>query len=179
MLPLTCLSDITFQQYGAQPKIDGVTFAPLVKHRQLEGSFMEYVRLDHFGISRAPAVLFRPRQISVAVAEPNRINAFHIHPFLAPFQDEIWTVIHGEMLVWLVDARQSSPTQRAKSRFVLTGESPGMLLIPAGVAHGYKSGSRGATLIYAMTSQFDPVHPNEGRLPWDYFGAELWESDRG
>ena len=21
--------------------------------------------------------------------------------------------------------------------------------------------------------------PNEGRLPWDHFGAELWEADRG
>jgi dTDP-4-dehydrorhamnose 3,5-epimerase len=30
-----------------------------------------------------------------------------------------------------------------------------------------------------MNGQFDPADPNEGRLPWDHFGAELWEPDRG
>jgi dTDP-4-dehydrorhamnose 3,5-epimerase len=30
-----------------------------------------------------------------------------------------------------------------------------------------------------MNSQFDVQDPNEGRLAWDFFGAELWEDDRG
>ena len=54
-----------------------------------------------------------------------------------------------------------------------------MLHIPTGVAHGYKAGPDGALLAYAMNSQFNIDDPNEGRLPWDHFGAELWEEDRG
>jgi dTDP-4-dehydrorhamnose 3,5-epimerase len=54
-----------------------------------------------------------------------------------------------------------------------------MLLIPSGVAHGYMTGPQGALLVYAMNSQFNLCEPNEGRLPWDYFGRDLWDEDRG
>jgi dTDP-4-dehydrorhamnose 3,5-epimerase len=54
-----------------------------------------------------------------------------------------------------------------------------MLHIPSGVAHGYQAGTEGALLVYAMNSQFSLQDSNEGRLPWDYFGSELWEEDRG
>jgi dTDP-4-dehydrorhamnose 3,5-epimerase len=33
--------------------------------------------------------------------------------------------------------------------------------------------------VYGMNQQFDQASPNEGRLPWDHFGAELWGEDRG
>ena len=62
---------------------------------------------------------------------------------------------------------------------MLSGEQPALLHIPAGVAHGYRAGSDGALLAYALNRQFDADDPNEGRLPWDHFGRELWEDDRG
>jgi dTDP-4-dehydrorhamnose 3,5-epimerase len=34
-------------------------------------------------------------------------------------------------------------------------------------------------MLYATTEQFDPQHPDENRLPWDYFGKELWEMTKG
>jgi dTDP-4-dehydrorhamnose 3,5-epimerase len=167
---------LTFQSYGPQPGIDGVEYLPLKKHSALEGSFMELLRLSG-GAVQGTGAHFDLRQISISTAVPGRINAFHIHP--KEIQDELWCVAHGMLMVWLADVRADSPTLGVKRRYILTGESPALLYIPTGVAHGYKAGIQGATLIYAMNSQFNISNPNEGRLPWDFFGSELWEDDRG
>jgi len=167
---------LTFQSYGPAPEIDGVRTRLLRKHRALEGSFMEYMRLTD-GRLEGLDCEYAVRQISVCAAVPGRINAFHIHP--KEVQDEVWCVVRGEMLVWLVDVRQGSSTVGVRRAYPLSGEAPALLYIPSGVAHGYKAGTEGALLLYAMNSQFRPTDPNEGRLPWDFFGIELWEPDRG
>ena len=167
---------VSFQDYSPPPQIEGVFQVPLAKHRALTGWFMEHLRLGQGRAEQLP-VDFEVRQLSFSRAEPRRINAFHLHP--KRVQDELWTVVAGEMLVWLVDVRADSPTRGVRRRVVLTGEQPALLHVPAGVAHGYQAGPDGAMLVYATNSQFDPADPNEGRLPWDHFGPELWEPDRG
>lgn len=167
---------VRFQDYPRQPAIDGVFYHRLTKHRALEGSFTEFLRVTGGTLEGLPAP-FDVRQISFSHAVPGRINAFHLHPKIV--QDELWCVVEGTLLVWLVDVRENSPTQGQRRRIVLDGEEPGLLHIPSGVAHGYKAGPKGGLLIYAMNSQFNIDDPNEGRLPWDYFGKDLWEDDRG
>ncbi|KKL52203.1 hypothetical protein LCGC14_2287850 [marine sediment metagenome] len=167
---------MTFQDYPPPDPIEGVFVAPLKKHRALEGSFMEYLRLAGGKVEGIEAD-FEVRQVSLSRAVPDRINAFHLHP--KKVQDELWTVVDGAMMVWLVDVRDGSPTAGARRCVLLSGEEPAILHIPTGVAHGYKAGPEGALLVYTMNSQFDSADPNEGRLPWDHFGAELWETDRG
>ena len=168
--PEVCKS-VSFQDYSPQASIDGVVIAPLKKHRQLEGSFMELARIQNGEFGEG----FEVRQVSLAIASPDRINAFHIHPKRP--QDEKWTVVSGCLLVWLIDCRNGSATEGRRFSVVLSGENPAMLTIPAGVAHGYKAGHEGASLIYFMNDQFDLADPNEGRLPWDLFGSELWAAD--
>jgi dTDP-4-dehydrorhamnose 3,5-epimerase len=198
-IPLTpqAAADLTFQTYGPQPEIQGVWIHPLRKHAAVEGWFMELFRLGKtgtgktgtvpisqqgneglypFSITGLPAP-FELRQISISQAAPGRINAFHLHP--KEEQDELWCVVQGVMKVWLVDVREGSPTAGHRRAVILTADAPALLHIPTGVAHGYQAGPQGALLVYAMNSQFNPADPNEGRLPWDYFGAELWEADRG
>lgn len=167
---------LAFQAYDRQSDIDGVTVTPLRKHRSLEGGFMEYLRITDGTIEKLQPE-FELRQISISWAVPGRINAFHVHP--KEIQNEIWTVIDGGLLVWLADVRADSPTNGVKRSVFLSGENPSQLYIPAGVAHGYKAGSDGAVLIYSMDSQFDISDPNEGRLPWDFLGTDLWDDDRG
>lgn len=167
---------VTYQSYASQTTIEGVFFRPMVKHRALEGWFMEYLRLGGGQIEGLP-VPFEPLQVSISRAVPNRINAFHLHP--KTVQDELWCVVDGTLLVWLVDCREGSSTSGVKQKCVLTGETPGLLYIPCGVAHGYKAGPDGALLVYAMNSQFNAHDPNEGRLAWDHFGLALWEDDHG
>lgn len=151
---------------------------PLRKHRAENGWFAELFRLSGGVVEGTPeraGMLLR--QLSASHAAPARINAFHVHPRRG--QNELWTVLHGQLLVWLVDCRAGSPTAGVRQRVVLSGEEPVRLHIPAGVAHGYRAGPEGALLVYAMDQQFDPADPDEGRLPWDHFGAALWEEDRG
>lgn len=167
---------LTFQRYDPQPAIDGVFYHPLKKHHALEGWFMEYLRLTGGAAEGLPAE-FEVRQISFSEAVGGRINAFHLHP--KEIQDEMWCVVRGKMMVWLVDVRAGSATVDVKRKFLLSCEQPGMLYIPSGVAHGYKAGADGAMLVYVMNNQFQLDDPNEGRLPWDHFGAEIWEEDRG
>jgi dTDP-4-dehydrorhamnose 3,5-epimerase len=168
--------NLTFETYPAAPEIQGLWLHPLRKNRSDNGWFMEYARIENGQVQNTPAPL-ELRQISMSHAEAGRINAFHIHTKLP--QNEIWTVIQGQLMIWLVDCRKDSSTSGAKRRVILSGEQPTQLFIPAGVAHGYKAASGGATLLYAMDQQFDLSDPNEGRLPWDHFGAELWAEDRG
>lgn len=167
---------MTFQRYDPQPEIAGVWMRGLRKHRALEGDFLEVLRCTGGVIEESPEA-FEPRQVSCSWATPGRVNAFHLHPKVA--QDEVWCVLSGVLLVWLVDVRADSPTRGNRRRVVLSAEEPALLHIPAGVAHGYRAGKAGALLLYAMNQQFDPADPNEGRLPWDYWGAGLWEDDRG
>jgi dTDP-4-dehydrorhamnose 3,5-epimerase len=167
---------LVFQTYRTATPLEGVSLWPLEKRRAENGWFLEYLRVTDGKVDHVSCG-FELRQISVSYAAPGRINAFHIHPKVP--QNELWSVIHGQLLVWLVDCRAGSPTVGAKQKLILTGEEPSMVVISAGVAHGYKAGPDGATLLYAVDQQFNLEDPNEGRLPWNYFGADLWEEDRG
>ncbi|HWG85820.1 MAG TPA: dTDP-4-dehydrorhamnose 3,5-epimerase family protein, partial [Deinococcales bacterium] len=129
----------------------------------------ELMRFNGGQIEDLPTTM-EPRQVSISLADPHRINAFHIHPRRG--QNEIWTVVAGKMTVWLIDCRRASPTAGNKRRYLLSGEEPAHLHIPAGVAHGYKAGPTGATLIYVMDQQFDAGDPDEGRLPAGLFDGE-------
>ena len=167
---------LTFQDYPAAAALGGVWAHALKKRRSDNGFFMELARATGGALEGLP-VPFELRQLSVSRAEPGRVNAFHIHP--REPQNELWTVIQGQLKVWLVDLRAGSETEGHKRAFILSGEEPVQLYIPAGVAHGYQAGPAGALLLYAMDQQFNVEKPNEGRLPWDFFGAELWAEDRG
>ncbi len=167
---------IYYQNYAPQPTINDVTYKKLKKHRSLEGWFMECLRLNE-ALVEGSEKDFELQQLSISRALPNRINAFHLHP--KAIQDEIWCVIEGSLKVWLADVRHDSSTCGVKRPYFLNGEEPALLYIPSGVAHGYKAGSEGALLLYAMNAQFNADDPNEGRLPWDHFGKDLWEEDRG
>lgn len=170
------MTAVAFQDYAGQPTIDGMEIQKLRKHRAMEGWFMELLRLEGGCIEGLDARM-EARQISLSMAAPGRINAFHLHPKQP--QDELWCVVSGLLTVWLVDVREGSPTQGNQRQVVLSGEEPMMLFIPSGVAHGYKAGCDGAMLLYTMNAQFNLLDPNEGRLPWDFFGADLWEDNKG
>ena len=165
-----------FEAYPAAPHIEGVWTHALRKIRSENGAFMEYLRLDEAGTQHLPGQL-QPRQISVSWAAPGRINAFHIH--VKEQQNEIWCVVSGQLTVWLADCRKGSPTLGVKRKLVLSGEQPMLVYIPSGVAHGYQASDAGATLLYTMDAQFNLADPNEGRLPWNFFGEDLWAEDRG
>jgi dTDP-4-dehydrorhamnose 3,5-epimerase len=106
---------LEFETYPPAPQIEGVWLNPLRKNRSENGWFMEYARFANGTVQNVPSAL-EVKQISVSFAEANRINAFHIHTKLE--QNEIWTVIQGQLMIWLVDLRKGSSTAGVQRKVI-------------------------------------------------------------
>lgn len=167
---------LTSQDYGSKTLISGVEKIPLKLNADDGGNFLEVFRLsagEALGLKQPFAV----KQVSFSVLLPSVIKAYHIHKK----QEDLWFVppMH-RLLVNLHDLRQDSPTFDQHNRLVLGGETAQLLRIPNGVAHGATNCYNAPMyLFYATSEQFDITAPDELRLPWDQFGAEVWELQKG
>ena len=165
------------QSYGPRPTIDGVEIVNLTRHVDDGGSITELLRLD----AGPPQALagFTVRQINFSEVEPGAIKAFHLHAR----QTDVWYVPPSDrLLVVLVDVRAGSRTEHVSQRLVLGAGASRLLRIPPGVAHGVRNiGTATGRLIYFVDLHFtpDPATCDEGRLPWDYVGSEIWDIVRG
>lgn len=138
--------------------IDGVKAKKLIKHCDDRGFFAELVRDDE------PELLTKFGQASWSMSYPGVIKAFHYHEK----QDDLWFFPSGNAQVVLHDLREASVTKGETNVFYMGEENPIMLLIPKGVAHGYRVlGQRPATIIYFTTESYDPGNPDEKRIPWN------------
>ena len=122
---------------------------------------------------------FVVRQINYSEVEPGAIKAFHLHQR----QTDVWYVPPSDrMLMVLLDVRQGGKTEGVRMRFTLGAGTSRLVRIPPGVAHGVRNLASGAgRIIYFTDVHFsaEPSMCDEGRLPWDYAGAEIWEVTRG
>jgi dTDP-4-dehydrorhamnose 3,5-epimerase len=165
------------QGYGPAPEIEGVQIVELKRFTDDGGSFMELARLQQ-GV---PAALpgFECRQVNYSEMDPGVIKAFHLHRR----QTDVWFVPPGDkMLVILLDVRAGSKSRGAQRRLVLGDGHSRLLRIPPGVAHGVKNlGPARGRIIYFVDFPFspDPDQTEEGRLPWDFAGADIWDVARG
>ncbi len=67
-------------------------------------------------------------------------------------------------------------------RLMLGNGASRLVRIPPGVAHGARNlGAATGHIIYFTDLHFsaDPADCDEGRLPWDYLGAAIWNVTRG
>jgi dTDP-4-dehydrorhamnose 3,5-epimerase len=167
----------TVQQYGPAPAIDGVELIELRRFHDDGGAFTELARLTGGGLDGLAG--FTVRQINYSEVEPGVIKAFHVHAR----QTDVWYVPPSDrMLIGLIDVRKGSPTEGVVRRLMLGAGASRLLRIPPGVAHGARNlGTATGRIIYFVDLQFspDPASCDEGRLPWDYAGAEIWEPVRG
>lgn len=137
--------------------INGVIVKRLTKHCDDRGFFTELVRDDE-------RLLERFGQASLSMSYPGVIKAFHYHKE----QDDLWFFPVGNAQVVLHDLRENSNTYQQTDVYYMGEENAIMLLIPKGVAHGYRVlGERAATIIYFTTKSYDAKNPDEYRLSWD------------
>ena len=141
----------------SETNIEGVKIKRLVRHHDDRGFFQEILRDDD-------GLLARFGQASMAKTYPGVIKAFHYHER----QDDLWFFPVGNAQVVLHDLRPQSPT-KGKTQVVYMGEdNPLLLLIPKGVAHGYRTlGEKPAVIIYFTTESYVAADPDEKRLPYD------------
>lgn len=165
------------QHYGAAPAIEGVELVELKRHGDDGGAMTELARLTE---GRPDALAgFTVRQVNYSEVEPGVIKAFHLHTR----QTDVWYVPPSDrMLVVLIDVRTDSKTEGVRRRITLGNGGSRLLRIPPGVAHGVRNlGPTAGRIIYFTDLHFspEPATCDEGRLPWDFAGAEIWEPTRG
>jgi len=172
----TYRQQVSVQDYGAAPRIDGVEILQLRRMMDDGGDFMELLRIDANGELQARPGM-RVSQMNYSRVLPGAIKAFHLHFS----QEDVWFVPpEDRLLLGLLDVRQGSPTYQHTMRFILGGGSTRLVYIPRGVAHGAANlWSEPAQIIYVVNQHFSLEEPDERRLPWDVCGADFWSIHAG
>jgi dTDP-4-dehydrorhamnose 3,5-epimerase len=152
----------------SQRLIDGVKCAPFAVWPDDRGYFIEVQR-----IGKGLAAHFPPEttQVSAARNYPGIIKAFHLHKH----QTDCWTPAAGMLQVALIDLRPDSKTFGSRNTLYVGQLRPWQILIPPGVAHGYKViGLEPSMLVYATDRFYDPA--DEGRIPHNHADLNYdWE----
>ncbi len=166
-------SVLRVQRYDGSPSIDGVELIELRRFNDDGGSMMELFRFNE----PRPAGLagFEPQQLNFSVVQPGAIKAFHLHRR----QTDVWFVPpEDRILRVLVDMRAGSSSEGVRRRIMLGDGNSRLVRVPPGVAHGCRNLSRTESrILYLADLLFDPdpERCDEGRLPWDFAGAEIWD----
>ncbi len=83
-------------------------------------------------------------------------------------KDDRYTILSGEVLTVLFDARKDSPSSGRSARYVLGPSDHQQLRIPAGVWHAsINLGQSEASLLNLPTLPYDHAAPDRIALPWD------------
>ena len=165
------------QAYGGGAAIDGVRVVELARHADDGGSMTELARLTDGCVAGLGE--FTVRQVNYSEMASGAIKAFHLHVR----QTDVWYVPPSDrMLVVLLDVRKGSRTEGARQRVMLGNGASRLLAIPPGVAHGVRNlGEATGRIVYFTDLHFspEPATCDEGRLPWDFAGKDVWEIARG
>lgn len=146
--------------------IEGVKIKNLKIHKDIpdtekpaeqEGYLMEVLRDDD-------GFLRKFGQTTYTVAYPGTVKAFHWHKK----QDDLWFISSGKALVVLHDLRENSKTKGETQEIICDEKEPKLILIPVGVAHGYKVlGDKPVCLFYHTTESYNADNPDEERVAYD------------
>jgi|SRR5687767_339846 dTDP-4-dehydrorhamnose 3,5-epimerase len=165
------------QSYAPAVTIEGVRILELKRHADDGGSMTELARL----VDGHPEALadFTVRQVNYSEMAPGALKAFHLHQR----QTDVWYVPPSDrLLIVLLDVRKRSRTEGTRMRVMLGNGSSRLLVIPPGVAHGARNlGTETGRIIYLTDVHFsaEPSACDEGRLPWDFAGADIWDMTKG
>jgi dTDP-4-dehydrorhamnose 3,5-epimerase len=151
--------------------IHGVRVQALPVYPDDRGYFMEVQRIGHGLAAGFPAAT---SQIAAAMNYAGAVKAFHYHLH----QTDCWTPVKGLLQVALADLRLSSPTFGHRNTLYMGPMRGWQLLIPPGVAHGYKViGHEDALLVYMTDRFYNPQ--DEGRIPYNDASINYdWETQR-
>jgi dTDP-4-dehydrorhamnose 3,5-epimerase len=139
--------------------VHGVRIEPVAVWPDDRGHFLEVLRV---GRGLAGSYPSDTTQVSATITYPGVVKAFHYHLR----QYDCWTVVKGMVQVALADLRKASPTFGQRNTLYVGELRPWQILIPPGVAHGYKViGPEPAVLVYVTSHFYDPS--DECRIPFD------------
>lgn len=139
--------------------IDGVVTLSPVNHVDHRGRVFE--------VYNARDDLFWAKPVVFCYAfsvRPAQTKGWGLHEH----KDDRYTLLSGEVLTVLYDARTDSPTHGTVQKVTLTGEAVRSVLIPAGVWHANVNlGTSEAFLVNHPTQPYVHSAPDRVLLPWD------------
>jgi dTDP-4-dehydrorhamnose 3,5-epimerase len=143
--------------------IEGVQIGPLAIYPDDRGFFTELARLGKGLAAKMVPDGARQIQVSLTLTYPGTIKAIHYHSE----QTDLWAPCSGMVQVFLYDLRVQSKTFGAINTIFAGRFQPWEILIPPGVAHGYKAlGVEPIQLVYFTDRHYNPA--DELRLPYDH-----------
>ncbi|HUT98875.1 MAG TPA: dTDP-4-dehydrorhamnose 3,5-epimerase family protein [bacterium] len=138
--------------------IEGVLVKELRIFPDARGYLMEILRADDFGFFGDDAPF---GQAYVTCVYPGVVKAWHAHRA----QTDRFSCICGTARLVLYDGRPGSPTHGSVNQFVIGNLCPRLVLIPAGVQHGFAAlGPEPALVLNIPTKTYDYMDPDEQRL---------------
>jgi dTDP-4-dehydrorhamnose 3,5-epimerase len=139
--------------------IDGVRLQPQALQPDDSGYLLEIQRGNGGLAAGFPDA---STQVSAVFDYPETIKAFHYHLE----HTDCWTPSAGLLQVVLVDLRGGSATFGRRNTLFVGALRPWQILIPPGVAHGYKViGPECAMMVYLTDRFYDPQ--DEGRIVYN------------
>jgi dTDP-4-dehydrorhamnose 3,5-epimerase len=134
--------------------IDGVRIEALNVYPDDRGFFTELARLGKGLATNMVPDGPRQVQVSMTLTYPGTIKAIHYHSE----QTDIWAPISGMVQVFLYDLRRQSKTFGTINTIFAGRFQPWEILIPPGVAHGYKAlGVEPIQLVYFTDRHYNPA----------------------
>ena len=138
--------------------IDGVVIKELAVHPDDRGQLFEIWRADDRGFSGFG-------QVYITTARPGIIKGWHYHRN----QTDCFTVIKGQALFALYDAREDSPTRGELATFRISEDKRIVIIIPPRVYHGFKNiGAEELWCLNCPNRVYNADDPDEHRVdPFD------------
>jgi dTDP-4-dehydrorhamnose 3,5-epimerase len=145
-----------------QTAIHGCYVIGLPAHADDRGTFVKVFQSDAF---RAHGLETNFPEEFWSVSRRHVLRGLH---FQVPPHEHVKLVccVAGEVFDALVDLRKGSPTYGRSFTITLTGDTPTMIYVPIGVAHGFYAMSDQAIVLYKVSTIHSPAHDR----------GVLWES---
>jgi dTDP-4-dehydrorhamnose 3,5-epimerase len=154
----------------SEQKVSGVFIVDFEKFMDDRGTFMEIFRDS--GNPLTDKFIFEPGQINLSTSRKGVIRGLHFSS--APQkQDKLITVCHGRILDTILDVRVGSPTFGKHVQIEISSEGNQGVFIKSGLAHGFSVLSDSASVVYLMSSHYQPemehnIHPLDPLLEIDW-----------
>lgn len=146
--------------------IAGVIVKNLKVHQDVPDTDLKDIKLGFLmEILRCDEKIFKKfGQSTATFAYKGTIKGFHVHEI----QDDLWFMATGRSLIVLHDLRPSSSTYKKTETIYAGKDDYKLVVIPVGVAHGYKVLSdEPVIMFYHTTEPYNAKNPDERRIPWD------------
>ena len=142
--------------------IHDLLFLPTIPITYEDGLITNVARMDQKLIG-SPIV-----QVHLNHTQSGKIRAWGLHK---ENTDRLF-LVSGQVKFAVFDGRKNSPTYGVINEFFVSDRSPGLLIIPPNLYHGWKNiGNTDSIIINMPTSLYDYENPDAYHLDWDSAAA--------